>query len=57
MSLVWQLVKAYKGIKICNLVGLRKNTQCYSLRFLRKAPTKNRLSTSNLKLIYNVFRI
>ena len=31
---------AYKAYEICHLVGLEKN-QCSSLRFLRKAPTKN----------------
>ena len=44
VSLVWQLVEAtssaYKAYKICHVVGLKKS-QCHSLRFLRKAPTKN----------------
>ena len=43
-SIVWQLVEAtasaYKAYKICHVVSLEK-IQCYSLRFLRKAPTKN----------------
>ena len=38
-SLVWQLVEA-TAYKICHLVGLIKS-QCYSLHFLRKEPTKN----------------
>ena len=36
-----QLVDAaYKAYKICHFVGL-KESHCNSLRFLRKAPTKN----------------
>ena len=40
---VWQLVNAaYKAYEICHFVGLKKEkSHCYSLRFLRKAPTKN----------------
>ena len=40
-SLVWQLVEAavYKPYKICHVVGFKKN-QCYSLRFLPRAPTE-----------------
>ena len=47
VEVVWQLVlvkSAYKAYKICHFVGLRKRekkkSHCYSLRFLRKAPTK-----------------
>ena len=40
---VWQLVDAaYKAYEISHFVGLKeKKSHCNSLRFLRKAPTKN----------------
>ena len=41
VEVVWQLVlvnSAYKAHKVCHFVGLKKS-HCYSLRFLRKAPT------------------
>ena len=34
-------VTAHKVYKICHFVGLKKS-QCYSLRSIRKAPTKKR---------------
>ena len=57
-SLVWLLVEAtaYRAYKICHVVGLKKS-QCYSLRFIRKAPTKNKrivlTETNHKRLSYS----
>ena len=42
-----------KALKICHLVGLLKS-QCYSLRFLQKAPTKNNILTEASELHVSV---
>ena len=42
-SLVWQSVEAtaYQAYKICHVVDLKKKkSQCYRMRFLRKARLK-----------------
>ena len=48
VTLMWPLVEAsasaYEAYKTCHFVGLEKS-QCYSLRFLRKAPTKNAIKS------------
>ena len=48
VTTVWQIVEAtasaYKVSETCHFVGLKKKkSHCYSLRFLRKAPTKKSL--------------